>query len=72
MTVFGDSEPADAFDADAPNADPEQVAVRWHEIRIQRGQPLSHWPDLSDDDRAEAVHVVQLVAAWLHEQGVRL
>lgn len=74
--MFGDSEPDDALDASAPDADPEQVAIRWHEIGAQiaatRGEARPHWPELTPEQREDLVEGVVRVRVWLRDQGARL
>lgn len=68
---FGDSEPDDALDASAPDADPEQVAIRLHEERvaIEGGR---HWSELDENERAVARTIIARVVTWLRLQGTRL
>ena len=73
---FGDTEPGDAVDAAAPDADPYQVAVRLHEARVKlldaTGETLPHWHELDPDERELAVAVVLAVVAILRAEGTRL
>lgn len=70
MTVFGDSEPADAYDPTG-RADPEQVARRLHELRAARWQTLARWETLSAGERADHAAVALALLEWLTRQGTR-
>ena len=68
--TFGDTEPADAFDASEPDADPEAVARRYHELRDDPNLP--RWDQLTAEERARAVEIFVRLARWLRDQGARL
>ena len=71
MSVFGDIERADTFDAD-PTIAPEQVAYRLHALRVivqfLAGRFLERWSQLGDDERDDALAVGAAVARYVHER----
>ena len=68
MSVFGDTEPADALDVTG-RADPEQVARRLHELRRDRDRNLAPWEVLGAGERAAAVAIMLALLEWLRREG---
>jgi hypothetical protein len=68
MTTFGDFDPDDAFDPTQP-ADPEQVAIKLHELRRDRAFESQRWDQLSANQRAPRIEIVAALLAWLRRSG---
>lgn len=68
MTDFGDTEPDDAFDPTGP-LDPEQVARRLQELRIENGLDVPDWDDLTPEQRLKTIAAIIALIAWLGRQG---
>lgn len=65
--TFGDFDPDDAVDHEP--ADPEQVAIRLHELRKREGFEVQAWQDLTPADRGALVQMIAVLLAWLRRQG---
>jgi hypothetical protein len=66
--TFGDFEDDDAFGTEPP--DPEQVAVRLHELRVLVDEltgaaGLHTWNDLTDSERELAIGLGRSLVEWL-------
>ncbi len=61
MSTFGDFDDDDALDT-AP-ADPEQVAIKLHELEGGR------WQNLTDEQQKARIAIMVLLVAWLRRQG---
>lgn len=64
---FGDFGDDDALDTEP--ADPEQVARKLHELRIEEGFELADWDHLDPAERLALVGIAAAMLAWLHRQG---
>lgn len=67
MSDFGDYTEDDAYDPAPP--DPEQVARKLHEVRLDAGLERSEWTELAADEQSLRVEVVFAVLGWLRRQG---
>jgi hypothetical protein len=67
MTDFGDFDADDALDHEP--ADPEQVARRLHELRLERQREDIQWDDLTEGERLILIAIVAEILDWLRRQG---
>lgn len=67
MTDFGDFDEDDAYDPSP--ADPEQVARKLHDLRLDAGLEDVVWTALADDERAIRIELLGILLRWLRRQG---
>ena len=67
MSDFGDFDHDDAFDNEP--ADPEQVAIKLHKLRVENGLESIPWEEFSHSRRSTMILVVAALLAWMRRQG---
>jgi hypothetical protein len=67
MSDFGDFDDDDALDHEP--ADPEQVAIKIHQLRRREGLELYDWPDLANEYHARSILAITALLAWMRRQG---
>jgi hypothetical protein len=67
MSDFGDAEPEDSYDVAPP--DPEQVALRLHELREAHGLEVRRWEELTLGQQRALIAVVAMLLDWLRREG---
>ena len=70
MSDFGDFDEDDAFDNEP--ADPEQVAIKIHRLRRERGLEGPAWEARTEEERAVLVAIAGRLLAWMRRQGALL
>ncbi|MDF2732658.1 MAG: hypothetical protein K0S92_1291 [Desertimonas sp.] len=68
MSDFGDIEPEDSYDVETV-LDPEQVARRLQELRVEHGDELTPWDELSNEQKARRIAILAALIGWLRRQG---
>lgn len=68
MSDFGDLEDDDVWGTEP--ADPEQVAIRLHQLRREHGDAFPEWQALDDAERGRLIAIVAALLIWGRRQGV--